>query len=106
MGTVPEGVGFRILRYEVAGFFAEVGDCARFGKREWTAGILFFEIGHGFGKEWSEGRRIFEVDGMEGEAAGLVKEADVACGELGSFGSGLINDGNADAMPVPDKGNF
>ena len=67
-GAVPEGVGFGILRHKVAGFFAEVGDCARFGKREWTAGILFFEIGHGFGKEWSEGRRIFEVDGMEGEA--------------------------------------
>jgi hypothetical protein len=49
---------------------------------------------------------IFEVDGLEGEAAGLVEEADVACGELGSFGSGLINYGNADAMTVSDKGNF
>ena len=105
-GAVPEGVGFGILRHKVAGFFAEVGDGTRFGQGEWTAGILFFEIGHGFGKEWSEGRRIFEVDGMEGEAAGLVKEADVACGELGSFGSGLINYGNADAMTVSDKGNF
>ena len=106
MGTVPEGVGFWILRYEVAGFFAEVGDGTRFRERECTAGILFFEIGHGFGEEWSEGTGIFEVDCLEGEAAGLVEEADVACGELGSFGSGLINDGNADAMPVPDKGNF
>ena len=106
MGTVPKGVGFWILRHEVAGFFTEVGDGTRFGKREWTAGILFFEIGHCFGEKWSEGTGIFEVDGLEGEAAGLVEEADVACGELGSCGSGLINNGNADAMPVPDKGNF
>ena len=105
-GAVPEGVGFRILRHEVAGFFTEVGDGTRFGKREWTTGILFFEIGHGFGEEWSEVTGLFEEDGLEGEAAGLVEEAYVACGELGSFGSRLINNGNADAMPVPDKGNF
>ena len=105
-GAVPEGVGFGILRHKVAGFFAEVGDGTRFGKREWTAGILFFEIGHGFGEECSEGAGIFEVNGLEGEAARLVEEADVACGELGSFGSGLINYGNTDAMTVSDKGNF
>ena len=103
---MPEGVGFGILRHKVAGFFAEVGDGTRFGKGDWTAGILFFEIGHSFGKKWSEGKGIFEVDSLEGEAAGLVEEADIACGELGSFGSGLINYGNTDAMTVSDKGNF
>ena len=104
--TVPEGVGFGILCDEVAGFFAEVGDRAGFGKGEWSAWVFFFKIGHGLGEEWTKAWWIFKKNCLEGEASGLIEEANVTCGELGCFRSGIVDDGDADTMAVADEGDF
>ena len=106
IGAVPKSVGFGILRDEVAGFFAEVGDGSGFGKGEWSAGIFFFKTGHGLGEEWTKAWWICKENCLEGEASGLVEEADVTGGELGCFRSGIVDDGDADTMAVADEGDF
>ena len=85
-GAFREGHLIGSLRGEVADFLAEVGDGSGLGGAERRAGIFFFELRHGVGEERSEGAGVFEVDGLEGEAALLIEEADVAGGKAGGFG--------------------
>jgi hypothetical protein len=68
--------------------------------------VLFFEVGHGVGKKGAEGAGIFEKEGLQGEATLLVEESDVAGGEAGGFGGGVVDESDADAMAVSDEGGF
>ncbi len=105
-GGLPELVIGGIVGSKEADFFAEVGDGTGVGGGEVTARVVVFEVGECFGEEGGEGDGIFEVEGLEGEAAVLIEEADVAGGEGGGFGGRIGDDGNAVAMAVADEGGF
>ena len=49
---------------------------------------------------------VFEEEGLQGEAALLVEEADIAGGEAGGLGRGVSDDCDAEAVTVPDEGYF
>ena len=105
-GALPEGDPVWDLSAEVADLFAEVGDGSGFGGAERRTRVFFFEFCHGVGQERSKGAGIVEVNGLEREAALLIEETDVAGGEVGGFGRGIVDDGNANAMAVTDEGCF
>jgi len=105
-GAFPEGVFLWVLGDEVAGFFTEVGDGSGVGGGEGATWVAFFKVGHGLGEEGGKAEGIFGEDALEGEAALLVEEADVAGGEVGGFGRGVIDEGDADAVAVSDEGGF
>ena len=83
--AVPEVVFFRFLSGEVAGFVPEVADGAVFGWAEVGARVGLFVVSHCGGEEGGEIVWIFDKDGLQGEAAILIKLANVLGGEAGGF---------------------
>lgn len=106
VGAFPEGDVVGSLSGEVADFFAEVGDGTGFGGAQRSARVAFFKFSHGVCQERSKGAWVFEIDCLQGEAALLIKLADVSGGELSSFRSGVFDDGDTDPVAVTDEGRF
>lgn len=101
--AVPEVVVLRVLGDLVLGFVAEIGDGTGFGGAEGASGVFLLVFGHRFGEVGAEVERVFEVDGLEREAALLVVLADVDGGESCGFWGRVVNDGNADAVAVANE---
>ena len=104
--AVPEVVFFRLLSGEVEGFVPEVADGAVFGWAEVGARVGLFVVSHCGGEEGGKIVWIFDKDGLQGEAAILIKLTNVLGGEAGGCFGWALNKGDAEAMAVGHEGNF
>ena len=88
----------------VAVGLAQVGDGTRLGNGDRAAWVLLFKALHGGGQHAGELLRGFlHVDGVEGEAALLVKKADISCGLGGGIRAGLLDEADAEFVAVRDE---